>query len=227
MRPEAAQSLELERIRHHRAQERHGKARCEIGRMQEVRSAVGDPGSDQRHRADGHRYRQAVPASERPADAGVQQDVRGPEAAGRECEHHAGHLGRSDAAQEGDAGRREQRPEDIHTRSRSRQSYTQRPNELERDRDPQVDAVKGLVEGEVHQRQCQPEQGGQPKLAGRVGPYSWPPDRAQHERCEQDAHQHGPARSEVDEQLGRERRPDLHRGDTHEHQPGRRDPVER
>jgi hypothetical protein len=91
--------------------------------------------------------------------ANAQKDVDAPENAGGEREHHA-HAVETVAdprREECDPDRGHRDPEKVGGAARADEGDSQRPDELQRDGDPQRNAVERLEEAEVHGDQRQPE----------------------------------------------------------------------
>ena len=114
-------------------------------------------------------------------------------------------------------------PEQVERPARAGHRHAQRPDELERDRDPQRDPVDRGVEAGVHARQDEPEGRGQPQLAPVPRPRtSGRQIEPEHHGGEQHAQEHGAARPEVVEQRGGQPGAELHRAGGQQHEDGGR-----
>ena len=90
-----------------------------------------------------------------------------------------------------------------------------------------MDPVERLVEAQVHEREHQAEEGGQPQVGSRMVARHRPRDRPQDDCREQHAQENGSSRTEVVEQLGGEGRTHLHGGDAHQYETRRGYVIER
>ena len=178
----------------------------------------GATSSGARHHRDG----EPAAAGEQRAGALGEHDVGGPQRARGEREGDAGRVERAAAVvgeqhdpepprappTAGRAARREPADGDA-----------ERADELERHRDAERDPVHRLVDAEVHRAEREPEGDRDADVATRAPAQPRPPDRDEDQRGEREPPERGARRPELVEQLDRERRADLQRGDGEQDEP--------
>ena len=102
----------------------------------------------------------------------LEQDVGGPEPAGDQRERDADPVesAAAEVRQQQDAGGRQGDPDQVERPARAEHRDAERPDELERDRDAQRDAVERRVEGGVHPGEREAEQRSASQSRGRLAP---------------------------------------------------------
>ena len=121
------------------------------------------PDGSQDDRSHAKRDHQPRPARKRAPRAGREEDVRSPEATGkqREGDTHGIEVHpaeRAERSEQEDSGRRQHDPQHIEYAPGTRDGYAERTHELQRDGDAERNAVDGQVERKVHQREREPEE---------------------------------------------------------------------
>jgi hypothetical protein len=224
---QAAQRLDLERVRDDARQQRDAEAEREELRLDEVGSRLRDPGPERDERGDDHRERQALHALEAGPGALRDEDVGRPEGAGDERQADADEVGvAAGPGEEHDADRGEQRPQQVQAAARAEHRHGERPGELRGDRDAERDPVERLVEREVHAAEHEAVQPGELEVRARVAARIGADDREEDDRREAEAQRRRPRRAEVVEQRRGERGAELQGDDRAEDEPERRNPVD-
>ena len=159
----------------------------------------------------------AVPSGDGAA-FGREQDVGRPERPGEQRQRRAEqrHRAAGRGGEEHDPGRRQCHPHEVGATPRAPDRDRQRPDELQRHRDPERDPVERQVEAEIHRREHEPEHRHVSRSPTPDRPNRRTPDRHQRDRGQADAQEHRPRRPDLVEQLLGDRCADLDRDDSAE-----------